>query len=336
MSEEKTIACELCGGEAEWGGPSNGDSTNIICGACGAYAVSGQWRAGRMVDHLEEPDRVRLRAVVRRDTDEHGRCREVITTKGWRQVMARHDGPTDALTQMERLLVLLAERAPFYGAVSAIDSTAAMAVRAYLPRMPKGDVFNSVLSTVGTEGYITHVGGLPKLTHKGWTAAQSARKTMRSGNQAFVAMWFHGDMDALFDQAFDPALRACGYAPFRVDREQHNNKIDDEIIANIRKSRLFVGDLSGMRPNVFYEAGFAHGLGVPVLLTCNESYAGAFVHASPDCSGDVPLAEKKPWFKQVADSAFDIRQYLILPWATPAELAVKLENRIRALGLALS
>jgi len=125
-------------------------------------------------------------------------------------VTVRDDGPTDALTQMERLLVLLAERAPFYGAVSAIDSTAAMAVRAYLPRMPKGDVFNSVLSTVGTEGYITHVGGLPKLTHKGWTAAQSARKTMRSGNQAFVAMWFHGDMDALFDQAFDPALRACG------------------------------------------------------------------------------------------------------------------------------
>lgn len=288
-----------------------------------------------MVAHLEEPDRVRLRAVVRRDTDEHGRCREVITTKGWRQLMTRHEGPTDAVAQMERLLVLVAERSPFYGAVADLGSHAALAVRAYLPRSPKG-ALGELLTTLQAEGYITRVNGHHKLTHKGWVTAGLARKSMRSGNQAFVAMWFHPEMDALFDAALEPALRACGYAPFRVDREQHNNKIDDEIIANIRKSRLFVGDLSGIRPNVFYEAGFAHGLGVPVLLTCNESYAGAFVQASPDCPGDVPLAEKKQWFKQVADSAFDIRQYLILPWATPADLAAKLENRIRALGLALT
>lgn len=327
--------CELCGGEAQWGGPSNGDSTNLVCRACGVYAVSGQWRAARMVESLDETDRARLRAVVRRDTDEHGQCREVITTKGWRQLMARHEGPIDALAQMERLLALLAERSPFYGAAAVIDSHEAMAVRAYLPRNRKS-ALSELLTTLLTEGYLTRVDGHFKLTHKGWATAQVARKSLRTGNQAFVAMWFHADLDTLFDQALEPALRACGYAPFRVDRQQHNNKIDDEIIANIRKSRLFVGDLSGMRPNVFYEAGFAHGLGVPVLLTCNESYAGTFVHASPDCSGDVPLAEKKPWFKQVADSAFDIRQYLILPWSTPADLGAKLENRIRALGLALT
>lgn len=329
------LACELCLGPANTRGLSNGANTLIGCKACGSYAVSGLWRAANMKDTLDELGRTRLRGVVRRATDEHGDLGQVITNGNWQGIAARHDQPNGSLEQMERLLVLLAERSLFYGAKAAVDSWEAMSVRLYLPRAVQSAV-GQMLETLEKDGYIRRQIQDTWLTERGWTVAEKARRTARSGNLAFVAMWFHADMDALFDQAFEPALRACGYTPFRVDREQHNNKIDDEIIANIRKSRLFVGDLSGMRPNVFYEAGFAHGLGVPVLLTCNESYAGALVHASPDCSGDVPLAEKKPWFKQVADSAFDIRQYLILPWSTPIELAAKLENRIRALSLALS
>ncbi len=287
-----------------------------------------------MMDHLEEADRVRLRGVVRRHTDEHGECRETITTRDYRQQLAQHDEPRGTLEQMERLLVLLAERSPFYGAKVAVDSWEAMSVRLYLPRAIQSAV-GQMLESLQTDGYIRRQVQDTWLTDRGWSTAEKARRTARSGNQAFVAMWFHADMDGLFDTALEPTLRACGYAPFRVDREHHNNKIDDEIIANIRKSRIFVGDLTGMRPNVFYEAGFAHGLGVPVLLSCNESHVGSFIRATPNGAVD-PTVEHSSWFKQVADAAFDIRQYLILPWSTPADLATKLENRIRALGLALT
>ena len=49
---------------------------------------------------------------------------------------------------------------------------------------------------------------------------------------------------------------------------QHLNHIDDEIIAAIRRSRCLVADLTGQRQNVYYEAGFAQGLGKPVVWTC--------------------------------------------------------------------
>ncbi|HTF45182.1 MAG TPA: hypothetical protein VK641_14835 [Terriglobales bacterium] len=223
------------------------------------------------------------------------------------------------MTQMERLLVLLADRSPYFGAECKIDSLPAMSVRLYLPPHDIAPI-RTIISQLSREDFLDGDETRCRLTTKGWEVARSTRRTMRTGNQAFVGMWFNAVMDAVFDNGISPALRNCGYAPYRVDREGHNNKIDDQIMANIRKSRIFVGDLTGLRPNVFYEAGFALGLGIPVLLTCNEGTVGA-------------SAGSTSWFKQVADSAFDVRQYVITGWDTPADLNTKLDLRIRALGL---
>ena len=51
----------------------------------------------------------------------------------------------------------------------------------------------------------------------------------------------------------------------------HVNRIDDEIIAQIRRSKFLVADLTGHRNGVYFEAGFMLGLGRPVIWLCNES-----------------------------------------------------------------
>ncbi len=65
-----------------------------------------------------------------------------------------------------------------------------------------------------------------------------------------------------------------GYRPVRIDGKDHNNKIDDEIIAEIRRSRFVVADFthgkSGHRGGVYFEAGFAKGLNLAVIFTCRE------------------------------------------------------------------
>jgi hypothetical protein len=81
------------------------------------------------------------------------------------------------------------------------------------------------------------------------------------GRQAFVAMSFASDLRAIFDQAIAPAVLAAGYIPYRVDREEHEGKIDDKIVAEIRRSAFTIADLTHHRGGVYYEAGFAHGLG---------------------------------------------------------------------------
>ncbi len=91
---------------------------------------------------------------------------------------------------------------------------------------------------------------------------------------------------------------------------EHNEKIDDRMIAEIRRSGLLVADLTGHRQNVYFEAGFAMGLGIPVIYTCRED------EASDD------------------KVQFDTRQYKYIPWTDPADLRQKLRERIEATGFA--
>src|SRR6185312_8220962 len=64
-----------------------------------------------------------------------------------------------------------------------------------------------------------------------------------------------------------PGIQRAGYKDERIDRVEHSNRIDDEIVAWIRKSKFVVADCTGHRGGVYYEAGFAHGLGIPVIWT---------------------------------------------------------------------
>ena len=115
-------------------------------------------------------------------------------------------------------------------------------------------------------------------------------------------------MHKYWELGFDPAIREVGYKPVRVDRMEHVNKIDDEIIAEIRKARFVLVDFTQggkeARGGVYYEAGFAHGLGVPVIFTCQKDSFG-HVH-------------------------FDTRQYSHIVWTEPEELRRNLANRIAA------
>ena len=62
-----------------------------------------------------------------------------------------------------------------------------------------------------------------------------------------------------------------GYDPIRVDSKQTNDKIDDKIIADIRKSGLVVADFTEQKCGVYFEAGFALGISVTLIWTCRDT-----------------------------------------------------------------
>lgn len=99
-----------------------------------------------------------------------------------------------------------------------------------------------------------------------------AKQTPNNSIQGFVAMWFNDKVNHVYSDCFAPAIRAAGYEPHRVDEREHIGKIDDEIILQIRRSRFVVADATGTRGGVYYEAGFAHGMGIPVFWTCREDH----------------------------------------------------------------
>jgi len=118
------------------------------------------------------------------------------------------------------------------------------------------------------------------------------------------AMWFSDEVKPLWVDVIEPATRAAGYEPLRIDSKQHNGKIDDEIMASIRGSRFVVADFTGSRGGVYYEAGFARGLDLPVIFMCRE------------CD----------------ELHFDIRQYNCIFWEVDKleDAQARLKNRILA------
>jgi hypothetical protein len=105
---------------------------------------------------------------------------------------------------------------------------------------------------------------------EGWNRIEQLKTTGRSLTQCFVAMAFRKDTDSIWEQTIEPAITDAGYKPFRIDREHHVNRIDDEIISQIRKSRFMVADFTLQRGGVYFESGMMHGLGRNVIWMCHE------------------------------------------------------------------
>ena len=154
-------------------------------------------------------------------------------------------------------------------------------------------------------------------TAKGFERMEDLRRGAIASNQAFVAMWFGDEMSEVYEQAIEPAITEAGFRSMRIDRKEHVNKIDDEIIAEIKRSRFVVADftcgiiqadgrkVSIPRGGVYYEAGFAQGMAIPVIWTVRND--------------------------QIAEVHFDIRQFNHIAWTDYEDLKRRLVNRIRAL-----
>ena len=129
--------------------------------------------------------------------------------------------------------------------------------------------------------------------------------------QCFVAMWFDEETNEAYEKAIAPAIKASGYISLRIDKKEHINKIDDEIVAEIRRSLFLIADFThgekGIRGGVYYEAGFAHGLNLPVICSCRDD--------------------------KMKDLHFDTRQINHIEWKSNAldEFRQNLENRILAI-----
>jgi len=142
------------------------------------------------------------------------------------------------------------------------------------------------------------------LTSSGWQELERIERSGAESSNAFIAMWFNPSQDAA-RVSIELAIVAAGYGATRIDKVEHVNRIDDEIIARIRQSKFLIADLTGQRNGVYFEAGFMLGLGRPVIWLCEKS--------------------------QLDKVHFDTRQYNMIDYQDIEELKSRLQFRIEAI-----
>ena len=82
----------------------------------------------------------------------------------------------------------------------------------------------------------------------------------------FVIMPFDKSFNDLYEIGIKSACNAAGADCERVDEQMFLENILERIYNQISRADIVVAEMTGRNPNVFYEAGYAHGLGKPVIL----------------------------------------------------------------------
>jgi len=145
-----------------------------------------------------------------------------------------------------------------------------------------------------------------RIKFAGWEHIERTGLSSQAPARVFVAMSFKPELNQPFDEGIKPAIETdCGLSCYRIDRDEHTEKICDRILAEIRRCQILVADFTNNAAGVYFEAGFALALGKHVIWSVREDQIGQ-VH-------------------------FDTRQYNHITWKDPADSRTRLRDRIQAL-----
>jgi len=79
------------------------------------------------------------------------------------------------------------------------------------------------------------------------------------------------ELDKVVANYFKPAVAKAGFTLNLLTDGQGAGCIDDQLRVAIRNSRFVLTDLTHNNRGAYWEAGFAEGLGKPVIYTCRKS-----------------------------------------------------------------
>lgn len=131
----------------------------------------------------------------------------------------------------------------------------------------------------------------------------------------FIASAFgYNDVDMIYDKSIRQVLKTLSINPRRVDKINHNEKIDKKIIDLINQCDFGIIDLTYARPSAYFEAGYLEGLGKPTIYICRKDH---FIPDKDDKAGN----------KRVH---FDLLTKNIIDWTkSTTSFAKRLRSRIK-------
>jgi hypothetical protein len=95
--------------------------------------------------------------------------------------------------------------------------------------------------------------------------AQADRK-----RHVFVAMPFSEDFEDVYEYGIYTPVRNCGLICEKTNEMAYTGDILHRIREKIETADLVVADLTGARPNVYLEVGYAWGKGIPVIFVARN------------------------------------------------------------------
>lgn len=251
-----------------------GDRNFYECPRCGPYSLSFEakqdmaWQLSR-----SENSSARLSHALYHMTKHEQWA--LVTNQLLQNILDNTELPKPQ-EQLENLILWLGETQPNMGATIHAKESAISAVgvvdifslgflvsQSIEAGLMKGDVQNYLGGDSGIYSL--------QLTLAGWKLFEDLQRGKSTSRIAFMAMQF-GDkeLDQIYKNHFKIGVGATGFDLKRVDEGQPAGLIDDRLRVEIRQCRFLIADLTHQNRGAYWEAGFAEGLGKPVIYTCRK------------------------------------------------------------------
>lgn len=298
--------CPICKlDQQEMRGSDYGRRESVNCARCGKFTITST--ATAMAEHRQFG--AKLSAWLRERTESGAEVPE-ITSKTLDDV---EKALPDYKVSDKQLLLLraLERRTKYPGEMIEVNTR----LDYPLAWASGEDEFRYLLRSLHDRDLIQRTDGTaqlaPSLTYKfqitpaGWSFLDEHARPAVISDQVFVAMSFAAELKPAWESGIRPALRRAGFSPYRVDAELHVERIDTKIIAEVKNSRFLVADVTLQRPGVYFEAGYALGLGLPVFWSVRKD--------------------------DLKNVHFDTRQYNHIVWETEQQLEEQLHLFVTAI-----
>lgn len=306
------MKCHFCSEDAEVSCVAEGDF--IKCPSCGWYVANHKW--GYQPYWELKQSVLHLIAGYLHEMKEQKKTQWILVEGDVERILHSPLIPKTSMQKLDKILLNLYKS----GNGFTIEFDFGDLVPAIGYARNREELGNMLLALCEL-GYIKNtsnvVGGKNyTITIKGLERAESLLTEQNFSKRAFIAMRFSDDLREVRDKSIKPACEACGFEAYTVDEEEHVGDITDKIISGIKTSRFVIADFTYNNPGVYYEAGYAKGLGIPVIKTC-----------------------KKEWFESKDEKGeknrlhFDVEHDNLILWENAEDLRQRLESRIQAVIL---
>jgi hypothetical protein len=269
------MQCPVC--KTELSADSRTDSRDVVhfeCPRCGRFALSetaNEDLPGELTGDSES--RFKVSHALRRAADSN--THESFSIETIRDVLKR---PLPRPKEQADLLIRwLARNSPGPGEPVAIAPKTHAGVIGAKSAAGLAMVVDHLFSEGLIGGYQMSVHDEPghaqaMLSFRGWEYYEQLAKGGAVYRKAFMAMKF-GDsaLEKMLTTAFRPAAAAAGFELFKLDDVPKAGLTDDRLRVEIQASDFVVADLSHNNLGAYWEAGYAEGLGKPVIYTCERA-----------------------------------------------------------------
>lgn len=273
--ERRKIICPVCGDNAEEICFQN--CHRIICQSCKDFNIGDAFN----LPTLSENEKIKLRHLYATlDEKDNKRCSFCITNKNKEKLLGKLYIPNNSIEKRDYILKYIKDN------IKAVNESFRLNLDFDYRKLycTNKEELIEILKRLQESGYI--IGGrinsfdiiepnTPivkniKITDSGLEKICFVPQNLNSP-KVFLSMWFNDTTDSYYKKV-DESIRKLNYTPYRIDKDEHLENIAMKILEEIKSSRFIIADLTGYRGGVYFEAGYAKGLNIPVIFTCKENW----------------------------------------------------------------